>query len=370
MPITMRQVGPCFAAEVDGVDMTKPLSPERGRRDPCRHGSLRRAGLPRPADQRRAAARLHAEPGRDRARHRHEPPRRRTTHRLPTTFADVSNLDKDNKVFARDDRPRLFGLGNRLWHSDSSFKVTPAKYSLLRAVSIPSKGGNTEYADMRAGLRRARRGDQGRGRGPGLRALAALLAQHPRLHRLHRGGARALQAGAPVPRAHAPGHEAPVALPRLACGRHRRLAGARGARLPARPRRARHAAPVRLRPHVAGQRPRDVGQPRRRCTARGPSRRTSRATCAAPRSPETARPRPRPPPDPPAPILAPSRSITPYRAGGVGAGGCATGGVGPPSPARSSKSCDAGERVSQPAAQPPPRRHPPASRAARCDRPG
>jgi alpha-ketoglutarate-dependent 2,4-dichlorophenoxyacetate dioxygenase len=72
-------------------------------------------------------------------------------YRLPTTFADVSNLDKDNKVFARDDRPRLFGLGNRLWHSDSSFKVTPAKYSLLRAVSIPSKGGNTEYADMRAG---------------------------------------------------------------------------------------------------------------------------------------------------------------------------------------------------------------------------
>jgi alpha-ketoglutarate-dependent 2,4-dichlorophenoxyacetate dioxygenase len=70
--------------------------------------------------------------------------------RLPSTFADVSNLDKDSKVFARNDRPRLFGLGNRLWHSDSSFKVVPAKYSLLRAVSIPSKGGNTEYADMRA----------------------------------------------------------------------------------------------------------------------------------------------------------------------------------------------------------------------------
>jgi alpha-ketoglutarate-dependent 2,4-dichlorophenoxyacetate dioxygenase len=74
-----------------------------------------------------------------------------TDARLPTTFADVSNLDKDHKVFARDDRPRLFGLGNRLWHSDSSFKVVPAKYSLLSARSIPSKGGNTEYADMRAG---------------------------------------------------------------------------------------------------------------------------------------------------------------------------------------------------------------------------
>ena len=62
----------------------------------------------------------------------------------------MSNLDKNNKVFARDDRPRLFGLGNRLWHSDSSFKTIPAKYSLLHARSIPSKGGNTEFADMRA----------------------------------------------------------------------------------------------------------------------------------------------------------------------------------------------------------------------------
>src|SRR6476620_4301696 len=51
---------------------------------------------------------------------------------------------------SRDDRRRLFAIGNRLWHSDSSFKVIPAKYSLLHAHSIPSKGGNTEFADMRA----------------------------------------------------------------------------------------------------------------------------------------------------------------------------------------------------------------------------
>src|SRR5262249_60758451 len=69
---------------------------------------------------------------------------------LPTTFADLSNLDKHDQVFARDDRRLLFGIGNRLWHSDSSFKTVPAKYSLLSARSIPSKGGNTEYADMRA----------------------------------------------------------------------------------------------------------------------------------------------------------------------------------------------------------------------------
>jgi len=71
-------------------------------------------------------------------------------YRLPTTFADVSNLDKNNQPYARDDRRRLFAIGNRLWHSDSSFKTVPAKYSLLHARAIPSKGGNTEFADMRA----------------------------------------------------------------------------------------------------------------------------------------------------------------------------------------------------------------------------
>ncbi len=63
---------------------------------------------------------------------------------------DISNLDNDNQVLARDNRRRLFSLGNRLWHSDSSFKEVPAKFSLLSARLIPSAGGNTEFADMRA----------------------------------------------------------------------------------------------------------------------------------------------------------------------------------------------------------------------------
>ena len=70
--------------------------------------------------------------------------------RLPVNFADVSNIVQGETLFARDDRRRLFAIGNQLWHSDSSFKPTPAKYSLLHAHSIPSTGGNTEFADMRA----------------------------------------------------------------------------------------------------------------------------------------------------------------------------------------------------------------------------
>ena len=63
---------------------------------------------------------------------------------------DISNLDVNGEILKADDRRRMFNLGNRLWHSDSSFKTTPAKYSLLLSRSIPPEGGETEFADMRA----------------------------------------------------------------------------------------------------------------------------------------------------------------------------------------------------------------------------
>jgi alpha-ketoglutarate-dependent 2,4-dichlorophenoxyacetate dioxygenase len=149
MPVTMRQIGPCFAADVDGVDMTRPLSPGEV--------AAIHAGMDRCAvlvfhdqhiddDQQLAFTRSLGDIEHAIGTSLRAP----DEYRLPTTFADVSNLDKHNRVFARDDRRRLFALGNRLWHSDSSFKAIPAKYSLLHARSIPSRGGNTEFADMRA----------------------------------------------------------------------------------------------------------------------------------------------------------------------------------------------------------------------------
>src|SRR3954465_10774882 len=65
-------------------------------------------------------------------------------------LADISNLGPDDRILGRDDRKRLFGLGNQLWHSDSSYKAIPARYSLLCAHVVPPEGGNTEFADMRA----------------------------------------------------------------------------------------------------------------------------------------------------------------------------------------------------------------------------
>jgi len=70
--------------------------------------------------------------------------------RLDSGLNDVSNLDKDGKPLAKDHRQHLFNLGNCLWHSDSSFRPIPAKFSLLSARVVNPKGGNTEFADMRA----------------------------------------------------------------------------------------------------------------------------------------------------------------------------------------------------------------------------
>jgi alpha-ketoglutarate-dependent 2,4-dichlorophenoxyacetate dioxygenase len=70
--------------------------------------------------------------------------------RLGAFMADVSNLDADHKPLARDDRRRMFNLGNQLWHSDSSFRAIPAKYSILSGRITVDKGGRTEFADMRA----------------------------------------------------------------------------------------------------------------------------------------------------------------------------------------------------------------------------
>jgi alpha-ketoglutarate-dependent 2,4-dichlorophenoxyacetate dioxygenase len=149
MPVTTRQIGLCFAAEVEGVDMTKPLSPEEVA---AIHAGMDTYAVlvfhdqPINDDQQLAFTRRLGDIEHAVGTSLRAP----DEYRLPTTFADVSNLDQHHKVFARDDRRRLFALGNRLWHSDSSFKVIPAKYSLLHARSTPSKGGNTEFAYMRA----------------------------------------------------------------------------------------------------------------------------------------------------------------------------------------------------------------------------
>lgn len=139
---------PFFAGGVTGIDLTKPLTPSEVE---AVHAGMDEFGVLVFHDQTiddeqqlvfsRSLGPLEQATGDIAA------PQDR---RMSMDLNDISNLDKNNKILARDDRRRLFGLGNQLWHSDSSFKDVPAKYSLLSARTIPNADGNTEFADMRA----------------------------------------------------------------------------------------------------------------------------------------------------------------------------------------------------------------------------
>ena len=76
-----------------------------------------------------------------------------TDRRLSLKMNDVSNLDKNNKPLTKSNQNRIFGLGNRLWHTDASFKKIPVTFSILSGRKVSSKGGDTEFCDMRCGYK-------------------------------------------------------------------------------------------------------------------------------------------------------------------------------------------------------------------------
>jgi alpha-ketoglutarate-dependent 2,4-dichlorophenoxyacetate dioxygenase len=148
MTITICPVTPNFAAEIGDVDLSRPIEPSDVAE--IKDAFAKYAVLIFP-DQN-----LSQDQHLDFARHFGPLEttialfRKDATLRVPKEFADVSNLDPENEVWGRDSRQRLFQLGNRLWHTDSSFKRLPARASLLYARSIPPVGGHTEFADERA----------------------------------------------------------------------------------------------------------------------------------------------------------------------------------------------------------------------------
>ncbi len=149
MTLSIEQVGPCFAGRVTGLDATQPLTADEVAA--IEAGMDRYAVLVFPAqhltDEQQMAFTQYFGPLEDtRGGNVTKPDQKR----LPQGMADVSNLDQSGKPLARDDRRRMFNLGNQLWHSDSSFRATPAKYSILSGRVVSSGGGNTEFADMRA----------------------------------------------------------------------------------------------------------------------------------------------------------------------------------------------------------------------------
>jgi alpha-ketoglutarate-dependent 2,4-dichlorophenoxyacetate dioxygenase len=149
MAVAIREIHPVFVGEVAGVDLRQKLTPQGVR--------AIEAGMDRYAvlvfhdqnitdEQQIAFTRNFGEIENAAGGNVTRPEQKR----LNPLMNDVSNLGQDHRPLPRDDRRRLFNLGNQLWHSDSSFRAIPAKYSLLSGRIVVEKGGNTEFADMRA----------------------------------------------------------------------------------------------------------------------------------------------------------------------------------------------------------------------------
>jgi alpha-ketoglutarate-dependent 2,4-dichlorophenoxyacetate dioxygenase len=145
--LTVTPLKPEFGARIEGADLRRPLTAEEfAVMDAAinRYGVIVIPGQDIDDDQQMDfAARFGPI---DQTRATVDVQKQRLKH---SAMNDISNLDEKGEILAADDRRRFFSLGNRLWHSDSSFKATPAKHSLLHARSIPPSGGETEFADTR-----------------------------------------------------------------------------------------------------------------------------------------------------------------------------------------------------------------------------
>ena len=135
MSITICPVKPDFVAEVGDIDLSAPLC--SADEQAVREAFARYAVLVFPAqalevEQHLAFAGLFG-------------PHERTVQvalkseklRVREEIADIANLDASGNIWASDNRLRLFQMGNRLWHTDSSFRPIPATFSLFSAVVVP-----------------------------------------------------------------------------------------------------------------------------------------------------------------------------------------------------------------------------------------
>lgn len=148
MPITLIPVTPGFVAEVGDIDLTQPLSAQDG--EAIKQAFWKYAVLIFPqqtltTDQQLAFSQRFGPVEKERTL---DP--KATPTRFSGEFADISNLAIDGKIWGETSRQRMYKAGNKLWHTDSSFKRLPSLCSLLYAETVVPIGGHTEFADQRA----------------------------------------------------------------------------------------------------------------------------------------------------------------------------------------------------------------------------
>ena len=146
MPLQVTPFTPSFGAQVDGVDLTQPVSDDDFERIEQALATYSLLSFRRQFVDDEQQLRFSGRFGRihssimDASRKRLKDQR----------FGDVSNLDIDGNLLTADSDRRKFGDANQLWHTDLSFMAAPARVTVLSARQLPPEPPNTEYADMRA----------------------------------------------------------------------------------------------------------------------------------------------------------------------------------------------------------------------------
>jgi len=147
--LTFRKLHPCFVAEVSPVDLRQVHDPEtlgQIRAGMDEYAVLVFRDQPFADDEQLAFAQrldgeLHTKLGISALQ----------KNRLGNeALGDISNLDESGEIMRSDNRRRMYGLGNRLWHTDASFQDPPGRYSMLSAKVVPPVDADTEFADTRA----------------------------------------------------------------------------------------------------------------------------------------------------------------------------------------------------------------------------
>jgi alpha-ketoglutarate-dependent 2,4-dichlorophenoxyacetate dioxygenase len=148
MTLQLKPLRPLFAAEADGIDLRRPPDAGTAREIESamdRHAVLIFRGQSLSEDEQIAFARAFGplDLGLKKALKR--------TNRLKYDESiDISNVDDRGAIASLATKKMYSQLANQLWHSDSSFQDPPARYSMLYSLVNPAKGGETEFADLRA----------------------------------------------------------------------------------------------------------------------------------------------------------------------------------------------------------------------------
>lgn len=149
--LEIRQLGKTFAAEIRGVDLSKPLDKKDLK---TLVDALDRYGvvvLPEQyleADQQIAISeQLGPLENSDEGSPSFQKLRDNFQYR-DSRVSEISNLAQGEQLLEENDIRRLFTFANQLWHADSTFRPVRARYTTLSAVRLPEGGGDTEFADV------------------------------------------------------------------------------------------------------------------------------------------------------------------------------------------------------------------------------